>query len=281
MKNKLCIVVVLYNQQIYESSSCRSIFAFINQLTDFDVTIYVRNNGPKAINSDFIKTSQNVKYYFTESLNNVSLSSIYNDAINLGDFEYILILDQDSIMTDSYFNAVKFSINNGVDILLPMILVKDLQKYPKNGKHLVDKGFIVGKRNISSISSGLMFSKKLIVMFRDKYGEVFDRNFIFYGVDSSFFLRLRKLKQNLIMKCDGDLIHSLSSSEVEEDNITKFRIYERTCDLALQTRYYPRISILYFVSCFFYKCIFEYRSGHLINLFFKVLLTGKHPRILQ
>lgn len=132
-------------------------------------------------------------------------------------------------------------------------------------------------QKISAIGSGLVLSHELVTLLVKKYGSPFDGNFAFYGVDTTFMLRLKKLKLVDKVRVINGFSHSLSRNEKESDEVKLFREREMALDVALTLRHYKSRSSL---KRFFRK-IKESNQGknrYLVKEMFKCLFSGKHPR---
>lgn len=279
MPKMICFVVVLYGCEISDSSTLNSLKEHISNLDNQHITLYIRNNGPQTVFFDEHYFSGFQRVFFTENINNVALSKIYNDAIAIDAFDYVVILDQDSILECEFFLSLKKAIKDNVDLLLPKIIAKNIIRYPKLNRKIIEHGEYTSKEKLSSISSGLVISNRLIEVYENHFSDIFDERFVFYGVDSSFFLRLRKIKENVRVRCDGYIYHSLSS--IDEDINKKncnFRLVEGLYDLSLQMRFYPRVSVLfYFLRKLFYN-IFSVKNHDKAIIMLSVFFRGKHPR---
>ncbi|WP_409420429.1 glycosyltransferase [Pseudaeromonas sp. ZJS20] len=278
---RICVVVVSYGQNPFLCETYSSLAGQLGAFNDHDLLIYVRNNGPIYYDLDF-EPSTTHPFVYTQSVGNVSLASIYNDAINYRENDFVLIFDQDTHISAEYIQSILNNMErNDVDLLIPKIMAKGKQHYPRDKSGVIASGeYQTMHARLTSISSGLMIGRKLIEKFKQTYSSVFDENFVLYGVDSSFFLRLRHLMKIYSIKivCDGELLHSLSSHEVEADSVKLFRSCERLYDLALQLRYYPRLSMIYLVPRELLKVVLLHKKPSLLLDFFRVAVSGKHPR---
>ncbi len=278
LNESLGIIIVTYGIAPESCTTLSSFMANQHHLDGISLSIYVRNNGPVSYQSSL--SIPNLVY--SESIDNVSLAKIYNQAIEAMDCDYYLILDHDSFLNEEFLSEVsRFVRQNKEDVLFPFIKSKDVIRYPRISRELVANPISANfNRPISTITSGMVLSRDLINQVKIYFGSVFDERFILYGVDSSFLLRLRKTsdKHKLKFRVAGTLQHSLSSDENESEKMKLFRSTERLYDLALQTRYYFRVRILYIIIRDLCKAIFLQKNIRPIFIFLHVIVSGKHPR---
>ena len=246
-------------------------------LMDLNITkyfIYVFNNGPKEF--EFKDDVCPVEYLYMQNPNNISLATIYNSSFSMVDSRYYVVLDDDTEITSDY---VKDIINQyDFDLLCPKIFSNDKLVYPRINRVPVINDGLVDKKKLASITSGLVLSNGLINTFIEEYGSVFDERFAFYGVDSSFFLRLRRLKVNLKIVCFSKIHHSLSSDLKESSSVKEFREKERIYDLALQIKCYPRLSLLFITFRESIKVIKRRKNLSFFSDLIKTIKLGHHPR---
>lgn len=228
------VLVVLYNCKVCESETINSLLNYWGERKDLHIDII--NNGPFSIDEVALNIKGTFQYY--QYLENKKLSLLYNEFLNRNNSEYYIFLDDDSVLSESYFISLESLLDNklGKHFLLPNILSNGQHVYPK--KTNMKSNIISNRSGVMSIGSGLAISNYLVELFIEKYGGVFDERFHFYGVDSSFFHRLNSLRNVVLGSYGGDISHSLSSQEVESYRVKAFRRLERSNDFGLTTRYY-------------------------------------------
>jgi hypothetical protein len=159
---------------------------------------------------------------------------------------------------------------------IPSILVRGELLYPHvNGSY--NTGPYKNKDALTAIGSGITLTQGALDLISKRYNTPFDENFVFYGVDSTFFFRLKKLALTSIVKPLGPLEHSLSIFENESPKTWSFRKLERSYDLGLSLRYYPTSKLLTYIL----KVIL--RAPFTVSLIdpatvIKAFLLGKHYR---
>lgn len=267
---KLAILVVLYNKQIEEcvtiSSLCDSLEKI--EFEDRDVLIYIWNNGPSTI--DYNSASDRCQINLVETIDNNSLSVIYNTFINEIIARNYLLLDHDSVINPDYLREC---FSNHEKYLIPLVMTSNGMQSPKFYR-MPSHSF--GKTMLA-IGSGICLSKAACEELKKHYGEVFDERFFFYGVDSTFFLRINKIGNAKKIKVSSqNITHSLSRLEAEDESTTKFRVKERSYDQALTLRYYFSIFTFFTVLKKIIASVSKSKSEISLKFFMVAFFNGKH-----
>lgn len=272
------ILVVLYDKKIYQSQTLVSLKELPVNLNNFELVIW--NNGPDELDKsekyhcEFFASLEE-KFCFVniiETIDNISLSKIYNKFINDSKLEKYIILDHDSYLNIDYINDV---INKNNLLLLPKVLsngqICSPSKLPKDGITYP------AKRKLSAITSGMVINHQLVSKMNKRFGSVFDEHYAFYGIDTTFMLRMRQLglcnKISIIRGFD----HSLSKNEFESEQIKLFRSKEMAISTALTTRHYPSYSSYRR----FIKSIIRSLKGkndYPIKTMLSAYISGFHPK---
>ncbi|MEQ9770390.1 hypothetical protein ABRQ03_05930 [Pectobacterium jejuense] len=235
-------VVILYNTNLLESQTLKSIL--VNKLNSIKLTLKIWNNGPKELEEKDINlffsscSNLNIKVDIFQDLRNLSLSKIYNHFIKEINYDYITILDQDSHLSEKFFENIY---NEKAEIIIPEIFSNIngtiTQTHPytiNNSEKIVNEGFISEK--IETVMSGITLSKNVtnkIIEYR-KY--VFEEKLGFYGIDCDFFKTLNEMesKQRVIIYCKNKIHHSFalldpkeSKSEFRQIELFYFKIFAR------------------------------------------------------
>lgn len=274
-------LVLLYGKHISESPTLKS---FLSLDYDFrNINLVIWNNGPSELNdydvSQFVQKGFNVS--IIETLNNISLSLIYNSFIANYSAKTYVILDDDSSLNSEYVTNV-FNLSDN-EIGMPVITDEGVCKFPykNNGKLLAAGEMLLIEDEIFTISSGLVIGSLIVDKIKSKYGDVFDENFYFYGIDTTFCLRIMSLKLTPSIKIISGFEHSLSLSISESTQIKKFRCLESSYATGLSLRYYiPNYIIpikLLLASLKSFKR-FILSEPQTFNVFYiiKALLIGRH-----
>lgn len=272
----ISILIILYNKEVIESETIKSLINYNNK--NIDVTIF--NNGPKLL-SDYSITLNDMRDKFhtvevVQCVSNKPLSILYNDFLRSHpSSRKFVILDDDSIITNDYFLAM--TSYNATDLIIPRIRSIHDKKvyYPIVNKVILEKNKERIDSKVMSIASGIILDKTIVDKFILHGLTVFDENYALYGVDTSFFKRVNHLRDNgvsITIHCKGDIIHSLSRVNMSD---SKFRIIERMYDLAISTRRYP--SILNFIYYSKALCLNIFNKDIFIALLIG-FFQGVHPR---
>jgi len=232
------ILVLLYNKEIIESKTIITLLESDVQYPNARLVIW--NNGPKNLTNVNCDALQKLSYdvVLQETLNNESLSVIYNRFIAENNAEKFILLDDDSALCSSYIN--ESSKSGSATVSMPLISFEGEIQSPKiNGRPFLssDVGVPI-KSKVITIGSGLVIGNEIINVLKDKYATVFDERFYLYGVDTTFCLRLFAAGLTNSIKVISGFPHSLSRLEKENTQTTAFRKLERSYDVGLRLRYY-------------------------------------------
>ncbi|WP_350628470.1 hypothetical protein [Pseudoalteromonas sp. CAL260-MNA-CIBAN-0059] len=278
----LTVLVVLYDIEFMDSITLNTLYRLnlAGKLSN-QCNLVIHNNGPRSLKDKFNTCSlvlnlreQFCQVSFKEDKNNSALSHVYND---LGKESSCLILDQDTTITLGYISSLESFMKTKEELLIPIVKVGSTFCYPKEkGKIVINmKEGIRPLNKVISIMSGTCIKPSLIDKLEQKFITTFDDRFAFYGVDTTFFLRCRrvKLKQYYLAAA---IKHDLSS--VTESELSNFRLEERLIDSVLQLRVYPSLGAIK-GALLFMMSINKIRLLKHAKLLFKVFLIGKHPRL--
>ncbi|WP_076542422.1 hypothetical protein [Shewanella sp. UCD-KL21] len=243
-------VVVVYNKFISESKTLKNI---LSSRVDFCKSkLIIWNNGPNGI---FLVESEINKSTFksvelVETLNNSSLSMIYNNVISNNESHKYIFLDDDSDLSEQYLEHLSYVATDQVAV--PIISSSKVIVSPQIDNHSLSANSVISDYKAAmGIASGLVVGSCVVTAMKKQYGCVFDERFYLYGVDTSFFKRLIELKDKPSIYILNGFEHSLS--RLESDGYTPFKVKERSYDLGLQLRYYfPFYHSFY--KCFIFSC---------------------------
>ena len=274
---KVVILIVIYNKEVRDSSTFRTLI--LNGVHDLHIVIH--NNGPEIIYLPPEIVSElellNVTITLNNCIQNMPLACLYNEFIDFyADYDKFVLLDDDSTLTTSYMNSLY---NNDYDIELPKIVsVVDGKTYYPISRDLVciNDDYLDPSTTIS-IGSGIIITRSFLEKFSKKGLKIFDEKYAFYGVDSSLFRRMWKLKregQDFRIKSSSTIIHSLSRTEGPE---SIFRKNERLMDFAITMRHYPSFSGYLSLLKKGLKQLVTLKMKDFI-LMFRCFFSGIHPR---
>jgi len=281
---KYLVLVVIYNQQLNEGATLRSMEHSLPESMVDQARLVIWNNGPHLLDAADLEAFRSAsRWKFIEIENrtdNLPLSSVYNRVIKM-DAERFVFFDHDTLVGESYWRALQS--HPMLDVLAPRIWARDVCYYPKVHKDVVSTEQRLDARGLITITSGMALSCRLLQALAAEEGKAFDERFALYGVDVSLFVRIQRLseKTSLLAGCYGDLEHSLSELEQENDQISVFRDLEKFYVAILLRLHYKNISkpkiLRYMVRQLLGK------RSHLIRYtprLLSCLLQGKHPRAL-
>ncbi|WP_417696199.1 hypothetical protein [Psychromonas sp.] len=231
------ILVLLYNKEIKDSSTLNSLIKSTAQYSNAKIVIW--NNGPKKLNSVNSQALIDLGYQteIVETVTNDSLAVIYNRFIKANQAKKYILLDDDSELSEQFIKASALS--KPEHLSLPIITSNGKVQYPK-----IDRQFYTATTqlratsSLSTIGSGMVIGKEVIVALNEHYENVFDERFYLYGVDTTFCLRLSRSKLSDRVKVIVGFQHSLSKLESESAKMTRFRRIERSYERGLKLRYY-------------------------------------------
>lgn len=274
--SKISILVVLYNIEIDDSITLKRIFSSNSKLNKCRLLIW--NNGPNKLSLErrtILDVGGIDEVNIIEDLTNVPLSKIYNLFIDHNESDFYIILDHDSDLSDDYMDYI-CDLDKDVFLGMPKIFSNHMPCSPCINNVYADRAYNPTEK-LTAIGSGLILSKKLVLLLKHAYKNVFDERYALYGVDSSLFYRIRKL--NHVHKCIviPGFEHSLSRLEKESVSVKKFRIHERSIDLGLTLRHYPNANVIKLFLIEMLKTIIH-KNSLSITVAIKAFISGKHPR---
>jgi hypothetical protein len=268
------ILVVLYNCSLEQSETIKALK--LTKVNIFGTTLVLYNNGPIKIDGNLVSELNNKGYKCSiiQDTNNNPLSYIYNQFVKDNPNDHYIILDHDSKLSNEYIDTI---INNNIKgVGLP--IVKSANKVCSPNKFPKKTSTSFGRRDkIVAIGSGLIISHSFSELIIQKYGNLFDEHYALYGVDTSFLLRIRKMKAINQLSIIPGFDHSLSRDENESKSKQQFRKIEMGYHTALTLRYYPSFSSLKRFRKVLIES-FSSKNKELTSVLLNTLLTGKHPR---
>lgn len=186
---KFTAAVVVYNKEINESITCQRI-----KEIDADIDILVLDNSEKTNNNKKFCKENEIRYISMEG--NKGLSRAYNKAVeNSLDSDVIILLDDDTEVTEVYFNKLKEAVeaHPDIDIFAPIIKGQDGVIYSPNEFNFLRNHFIVSadqevtQDSFNAIASCLAIRMRVFDNYR------FNENLFVDQVDQFFFCEQRKL----------------------------------------------------------------------------------------
>lgn len=281
-------IIILYNSKIKDSNTIESILN--SNINGINLHTIIWNNGPTKLSFEEQQNyldkfdKYNIQLSIYEDVRNISLSQIYNSFIDREKYDFFSIFDQDSVLESDFFQNIKMS--RDFDVIIPLIYSAGWRTkessicFPvdiKTNRILQNEIFSLGE--IESISSGLTLSYRLITHLKNIQGYVFNAQYAFYAIDTSFFLDLKKLA-SLDCKgiCIGKINHSLDFNLSDPEKVSPSRKLEMEYANVLNKIFYKNKTT---VSVFFYLFRKFVRKEYSLPVFIKLtkcLVTKKHPR---
>ncbi|MBF8807706.1 MAG: glycosyltransferase [Enterococcus lacertideformus] len=165
MTPKILVVVVLYEQPFSQSPSFEML---VNAVDEGKIQLVLYDNSPIMQEDPFLRDlneNENVLYYHNSE--NPGLTTAYNYALACAQrsIRYFIMLDQDSQLTQSYFDTI-LSINWTEELVaaVPMVYDKGKQLSPVYADHYInrqiekiDRSQITSSR-VMAINSGTILS---------------------------------------------------------------------------------------------------------------------------
>lgn len=283
MKFRTTVLVVLYNKEISDSMTLNAILE--SGLNYVGNKLIIWNNGPKCLKcaevNDFLNLGFSVSV--RETLDNVALSEIYNAVIDGYDSSYYVILDDDSTLTSDYLAVIKSC--DADDIFIPVISCNGQCYSPQVNGRAYNGSNISYDMKVVAITSGMIISKTISSRIKDVYGQVFDENFVFYGVDSTFFDRVYDAGLSNSIKIVPGFEHGLSSFENESIDKKKWRAKEYSISETLRLKYYCHDGVVFKLCRLVLRVlksivltVMRDPNARYPFVMIKTYLVGTHPR---
>ena len=251
----LYALIVIYNK---ECGNCKTLNKLLEYKSKIDLIIFDNSTKPNN-NESFCK--QNNLTYFTKH-ENLGLSKAYNYSIENTEKKtgnYIIILDDDTELSDEYINEALDTTNkNEFDLILPVVKSDKIIMSPAKlqfgcrGKAVKN----LNKLNLNkctAINSGMII--KLDVFNNLKYNE----NLFLDSVDHDFMCQIHA--QNIKIHIMDSIIYQNFSREEKssiESALIRFNIYKKDFKTFCKTykkMWFYKLSILKFgiKECIKYK----------------------------
>jgi hypothetical protein len=283
MKFRTTVLVLLYNKEISDSMTLNAILESSLNYVGHQLVIW--NNGPKYLNCVEVSGFLNLGFSVSirETLDNVALSEIYNTVIDEFDSSYYVILDDDSTLTSDYLAVIKSC--DADDIFVPVIECNGRCYSPQVNGRAYNGSNSSADMRVVAITSGIIISKTMSSRIKDVYGQVFDENFVFYGVDSTFFDRVYDAGLSNSIRIVPGFEHGLSSFENESIDKKKWRAKEYSISETLRLKYYCHDGVCLKLCRFVLRVlksisltIMRDPNARYPFVMIKTYLVGAHPR---
>jgi GT2 family glycosyltransferase len=235
------ILVVLYKRLPEDSESLQSLATCLRRES---ASFTVWDNSPDAApdaSLDWLSTRfVSVEYRHTPE--NVSLSKIYNQIIRQHVInsenrpEYLVLLDQDTIVESDYLNSAfrAGAENPDINLLLPIVEGNGVIVSPANLYYGIGRRWIrvltgrIRSHFRTAINSGMVIRASYLLKQFDGY----DERLRFYGTDNDFMQKYAATNRELFV-FDSRLRHDLASFSVEDVEAKLWRHRENVRALLL------------------------------------------------
>lgn len=248
--NNDILLVVLYNETL---SSSETISSYMENCKKYHnrIKMIIWDNSPvRKISSEDISNCI-IKFEYYHTPQNTPLSVIYNKVIkNSIGYASIFIFDQDSILTNEYFDKI-FTAQNQypqISLFIPRVIHED--KVISPARRFLHRGEYKFSPNISGIIEskkfiGIMSGMNIRMNLFKSSNIEFDEHLTFYGIDVMFSIDYSKICNTLFI-IDYTLQHDLSMFKEESVDIKNKRFESHVASLKYIAK---RISIWAFLSC--------------------------------
>lgn len=172
-------------------------------------------------------------YEYVHSPENTALSKVYNCAASKEKYTHLVLLDQDSKVSDEYWRQLFTSCARYVDCDLFLPRVTSSGKLVSPGGHWFIKGFhlkgidagLIRSEGKVAITSGMVIRRSYIEMYRPVFNERLD----LYGIDTCFMLDYSK-RREFFCVLDYELVHDtvLWSRPAKHVMLRRFRNLRRS-----------------------------------------------------
>lgn len=225
---KILTLIINFNQDIKKSITYCSSISVIKGNNDIDLFIW--DNLSKEDNyAEVCKDFGDKRVIYFGCVENKGLAHIYNYVIEnyANNYDYLLLLDDDSKIDKRFFESAIKSIKQNQEIELFVPRVYDKNQMISPAKLFIIKGKYIKKKmngifsvgHHSMINSGMIISCNFLK--RTKF--CYDERMNFYWTDNFFIKKYSKQKDALFYVLDYDMQHSLSKNKNESVEKKLFR----------------------------------------------------------
>lgn len=249
-------LIVIYNKNILDSKTFKSLEKYLDKLN----LIIFDNSATDFKNKEYCMNN-NIKYFTFNK--NVGLSKAYNyviEKLNFKENDYLIILDDDTKLNDSYFNEnFKLISKNKYNIILPRIesnniLISPVKVSFKCRIKIVNDIKEINSNNISAINSGMIINTKIFKNIKyneELFLDYVDHDFMRLVRNNNYKIHIMKatIKQNYSRYQINDINSELFRFKIF---IKDYKIYCKNCNKLW----------FYYISIFKYRLLesIKYKS---------------------
>lgn len=228
MIDSILITIVIYNQQLENSISYKTICTSLRALNK-KCTLFVYDNS--GFKQDIAVDSDCFEIIYKHNPKNEGISKAYNESAVLAEKlekKWLFFIDQDSEFPTDYIQTLEIAIkeNNNINLFAPIlksgsIIVSPCWVFWEKGKMMKSpKPGIQNMVNKSYINSGLCVS---LNAFKEVGGY---NNFIRLDFSDHYFIKQFKKKFKKMYLIDTEVKHSLSTfSDSYDSQLNRFKFY--------------------------------------------------------
>ncbi|MCF0042528.1 glycosyltransferase [Dyadobacter fanqingshengii] len=267
---RVLVLIVLYKCRPHE---CHTIVSLSKQKesANLNVRYIVWDNSPAGLDkSDCERLQTLLPCEYISTPVNTGLAKLYNTVVSSNDFDYIILLDQDSNLPDTYFYSLSNAIqeNPALNLFLPLVMNGERIVSPGNfhffkGKHwAAPRAGVIKAKNIIGVTSGMTINKKYF----NKTGYKFDERLILYGIDTKFLLDYASREKELYV-LDSVIAHNsaLWSKTSADDLLPRFRNFQKAWQIILSDRPFAQFLNYIFALYSRLKLSLKYRDVRFIR----------------
>ena len=245
---KLTVCLVAYSKEFTQTESFKSLDNLSYSIKK-SLNLIVFDNGRREVTEYKLPEGfSSVSYYFNKEMIERGTRIAYQYALdNMAD-SWLMLLDDDTSITDNYILKVLKEISNTqVEALCPLIFDEQVQLSPTDSDTVKSLNFPKGSgiysKNITGISSGLVLSKEFMLEIGG-----FTKEFPLDYLDHWVFWQLRDRKKK-IKVIDEIVQHQLSEKRFYSIFSSEYLFYKKYVPEAfyqIQKKYVKMIIVGFF-----------------------------------
>lgn len=199
---RVLFITVVYSENPSKTTTLLSLSELDYSKFNINPVFSVWDNSTNGYGLSSIPNMPGEVFYYHTG-NNEYLSKVYNNVIcKQNDVDWVVILDDDSVIDESYLNALLFFFKSGLNLAVPMIeccgeLISPGIQRGVRGRKLSLKTLdvdVISSKYIVAMMSGTIIRRTLF-----NQGLLFDERLSFYGVDTRFFIDFSKKNKDIFL----------------------------------------------------------------------------------